>query len=219
MCAEMTSTSRTVRVVKVGGSLFDYEDLAAALARFLDLQPPAATVLIAGGGAWANAVREVEAHSRIGERVAHDLCIRAMGVTARVLAALTPQYTLETCWERLRTWTHSPNGQLGAQVFDVAKFLEDVEPRSPGLVLPHDWSATSDSIAARVAHLLEAAELILLKSAPLANEKSMHDAAAEGYVDGFFPHAARELTRVRCVNLRDREFRETMWECETHLAD
>ena len=47
-----------------------------------------------------------------------------MGVTARLLAALTPQYALQTCWERLRIRTHAPNEESDTQVFDVAKFLE-----------------------------------------------------------------------------------------------
>jgi hypothetical protein len=81
--------------------------------------------------------------------------------------------------------------------------LEQAEPQAPGDRLPHSWDVTSDSIAARLAAVVDADELVLLKSAdpPAEGGASLLQWAARGYVDRHFPQAARNLI-VRCENLR-----------------
>jgi aspartokinase-like uncharacterized kinase len=207
----MTTVRRT-RVIKVGGSLFDDPHLVSALRLFVERQSPAAHILIAGGGPWADAIRDADDRFRIGEETAHRLCIRAMGVTARLLATLVPQWPLEKSWDRLRTWAERPDSQGDARVLDVKSFLADVEPQVPGEAIPHDWTATSDSISARIAQAFNATELVLLKSAAITGESSIEGAAEEGYVDRFFPRAAQGLRRIRCVNLRDPESEGAFWE-------
>ena len=76
------------------------------------------------------------------------------------------------------------------------------------VTLPHTWEVTSDSIAAHIAEILCANELVLLKSAPLAKSCATHEAAEQGYVDAFFPQAAARASKIRCVNLRDEQFAE-----------
>ena len=81
-------TKYPVRVVKVGGSLFDVPELNKRLERWLDDQPAATNFLIAGGGPLAESIRELDQLHTIGETPAHWLCVRAMGVTARLLLDL-----------------------------------------------------------------------------------------------------------------------------------
>src|SRR5262249_8861949 len=69
--------------------------------------------------------------------------------------------------------------------------------------LPHCWSVTSDSVAARIARVCGASELILLKSVSLPPENTWTDASAEGIVDGYFPSAVRELSKIRVINFRE----------------
>ena len=65
-----------------------------------------------------------------------------------------------------------PEGKSGTLVFDVTGFMRQIEPRLQGSKLPYGWSVTSDSIAARVAAVLAAGELVLLKPAlPCKNRK------------------------------------------------
>ncbi len=49
--------TRPVRVIKVGGSLFDWEGLRTKLAAWLAAQSDCQNVLIAGGGKLADAIR------------------------------------------------------------------------------------------------------------------------------------------------------------------
>ena len=83
-----------LRVVKVGGSLFGFAPLPQSLRRWLAAQAPAQNILIAGGGALADAVRHADDCFQLGDAAAHDLAVRAMSVSARVLATILPEATL-----------------------------------------------------------------------------------------------------------------------------
>src|SRR4030095_14560394 len=89
-------------------------------------------------------------------------------------------------------------------ILDPRRFLNEVEPQARGDVLPHTWSVTTDSIAARLAEVLGADELVLLKSADPPPSATLADLAG-GYVDGHFPTAAANIACVRYVNLRRQE--------------
>jgi len=71
----------------------------------------------------------------------------------------------------------------------------------PGSVLPRSWTVSSDSIAARLAEVLPADELVLLKSSdPTTGEAD--GLADQEYVDEFFPAFARCRFRCKFVDLR-----------------
>ena len=61
---------------------------------------------------------------------------------------------------------------------------------------------TSDAIAARVAVVLAAIELVLLKSAPMPPGVDRREAARLGLVDPAFPEVSGPLDRVTYVNYR-----------------
>lgn len=182
-------------VVKVGGSLLDWPELPRALSAWLACQPSGSSLLICGGGNLCEAVRQADQIHALDESFSHDLCLECLAVTAKLLAQLTGL--------PLITWREpdQPPAWSGAAVFACQPFLRAVEPIAPGERLPRSWSATTDSIAARLAELL-AAPLVLLKSCP-APRGSLAELAAAGFVDAHFPHAARQLASVTFVNLRD----------------
>ena len=208
-----------VRVVKVGGSLLRHQpeaqakesaaqvrshdsllgwkDFPAALSSWLARQPPAVNILIAGGGEFADSIRRADAAHGLGDEAAHWLCVDALSVTARLLGALM-HASVATQIESLASIAPY------TCVLDPAPFLRTAEPLLISAPLPHTWSVTSDSIAARIAQHLAASELVLLKSCLPAK-------GVAGYVDEYFPIAAANLARVRCVNLRDRDFEECLW--------
>ena len=195
-----------VRVVKVGGSLFDWNQLPTALGRWLDAQSPACNVLIAGGGALADVIRQADATHALGEQIAHELCVELLGVTARLLEALlagrVPRVTFSELQEQ-RTANRPPD----RCVLDARDFLLDIESTPPLTSLPHTWDVTSDSIAAWVAYALAADELVLLKSDDpprnASGQPSLDSLATTGYVDRYFPTALASFAgTVRMVNLR-----------------
>jgi aspartokinase-like uncharacterized kinase len=179
------------RVIKVGGSLFDLADLGERVQRWLDSQPPAVNVLLAGGG---QAVDKIRAQAvDLSESEAHWRCVDAMTTTANLLCQLMPE---------AKSQTHVPfHSTRRPTIFFCATWLKHVEPISPGTPLPESWDVTSDSIAARVTVCVGADELVLLKSAdpPSGNLQELSDV---GYVDKFLPNLADELPPWRMVNLR-----------------
>lgn len=193
------SISSHLRIVKVGGSLFELDNLGDMLRKWLARQPPAVTALLAGGGPLVDCIRQSEERLNLGDEATHWLSIDAMERTARILARLLPEASFVDDFTLLKRGLSKPTSPI---VFAASTFLRENEPHLPGAILPHDWSVTSDSIAARLAETLQADELTLLKS---SNPKSGHSAADwadEGLVDQQFPLAAENLPLVRCVNLR-----------------
>ncbi len=221
-----------VRVVKLGGSLLDFDGLVPRLRAWLAAQPPMQSAMIVGGGSMADAVRDAFARHRLDEQSAHWLCVRLLGVTAELVHRLLPESELVTRWEAIgggsgvestgelmvgrasqpATWRRPGKAALQEGfsdgpcarlvLFDVEQFLREVEPRLAAVPLPHTWDVTSDSIAARVAELLGAEELVLLKSGLPSPRGDLAGWAASDYVDRYFPVAATRLARVRAVNLR-----------------
>jgi aspartokinase-like uncharacterized kinase len=187
-----------VRVIKVGGSLLDWPGLASNFRRWLAMQPTAGDALIVGGGGLVDKLRELDQSHSLPPAAAHWLAVRCMSLTAAIVAQLLPEATLVNSLEQLRTT--EPDGP---QVFDAERFLRQ-EHGSPD-ALPESWEVTSDSIAARVAKVLQARELVLLKSSLPAGPASRESLARLGYVDRYFPRASRGLI-VRAIDLRNPDF-------------
>ena len=196
------AVSRTrLSVVKVGGSLLTSDDFPGRLRTWLTAERTARGethfVLIAGGGKWVDAIRRVDAASPLGEERAHWLCISIMDVTAGLVAAMLPEIVTVETWEVLSSRVQEP----GVTILKPSQFLRDVEPNAAGTRLPANWSVTSDSIAGRLAIVLAADELCLLKAAaPPArhgDEDWLDQLAAAGYVDEFLPTLRDELPTCR----------------------
>ncbi len=186
MDAERCTTG--LAVVKVGGSLYDLPDLGPRLLAFLDALASRPVLLVPGGGPVADAVRAFDHVHGLGEEAAHWLALQALAVNAGLLAALLtarkPRVTGQLADGRLR----QPGEVI---VLDPYQFARADEGR-PG-ALPHHWDVTSDSVAARVASVSLAAELILLKSVDVPDALDLAEAARRGLVDAYFPCAVGEV--------------------------
>ena len=191
---------REIRVVKVGGSLFDLPDLAARLRNWLLRQSPAHHVLLAGGGRLVDEVRRWNALCPLEEAVAHWMCIDLLTVTAHLLHARLPEIPLieddRLLCQRV--------GQRDCTIFVPAMWMRSGEAKLPGTPLPATWEVTSDSIAGRLSAALDACELVLMKSAlPEKSPMNRVDAiSAAGYVDPMLARLEAELPPIRLVDLR-----------------
>jgi aspartokinase-like uncharacterized kinase len=189
-----------IRVVKVGGSLFDLPDLGERLRGWLAGQRPAHNVLIAGGGPLVEQIRAWHAEEPIEDAAAHWMCVDLLTVTAHMLHAWMPETPLVED-DRLLC---QRVGEPGATIFGPAPWMRHSEPGLPGTWLPSSWETTSDSIAGRLAAALLADEFVLMKSA-LPRRKTSRELsalAAMGYIDSVLAQMAPELPPTRLVNLR-----------------
>jgi aspartokinase-like uncharacterized kinase len=189
-------------VIKVGGSLFDWRELPRRLEAFLNGQFPAKgkerPLLIAGGGPVVDVVREFDRVHNLGEQVAHLFALDAMGLSARLLSEIVPGVI---CVESLESATGVLAGGFVPILAPLQTLCAIDEGQPDGL--PESWQVTSDSIAARIATYFKASRLILLKSTSPNPDSTRDGAARDGFVDPFFPEAARGLHRVEYLNLRD----------------
>jgi aspartokinase-like uncharacterized kinase len=192
----MTDPSRLV-VVKVGGSLLLWPPLPDRLSRFLNSRRER-IVLIAGGGGAADWVRSLDQAHQIGEEIAHELALRSLDLSARALAILlTNADVVESVAEISHVW------QAGRIPILSPRIVWTEEERSASDPLPRAWNTTTDSIAARIASLLNADELILLKSTSIPDGTTREQAASSGVVDPVFPQASRGLSSIFAINLRE----------------
>lgn len=197
-------SARRICVAKIGGSLLASEGLPQRLTQWLAAEMTAHSdthyVLVVGGGALVDVVRRLDEWHHLDAEAAHWICVELMDVTARVVATMLPQVPAEDDYQSLLLRCREP----GATILRVSRFLRDVEPHAPGVRLPTDWSVTSDSIAARLAIVREAAELVLVKS-QLPEASILSDVtklASVGYVDSFLPALAAEAPPLRLTTLR-----------------
>ena len=187
----------SIRVIRVGGSLLTWNSFVPSFRRWLKSQPPARSVLFAGGGPWIELNRQAAKRFDLTEEAAHWVCVRTLQTTADLVRQLF-NAQLTSDFAELRQGDTRGENQL--IVFDVYDFLRQDEKRSDSL--PANWDVTSDSIAARLAHRLEADELVLLKSTSPPEPKDPQSLADSGYVDRYFPIASKPLKTIRYVNLR-----------------
>ena len=188
-----------VRVLKLGGSLLDLPDLGSRLTNWLHSQPPAQNIVVVGGGKLADALRSYDELHGLQPAVAHWLAVKTMAITARLVAELLPDATSLISDFRALT-AKQPSESL--ILFEVRSFLTDVEPDLPGNKLAHDWSVTSDSIASRLASVVGANELVLLKSCDPPAETTVLALSQRGCLDSSFAKHAASLACIRWANLR-----------------
>ena len=190
-----------IRVVKIGGSLFDYPDLATAWNQWVSRESKMMTVMIAGGGPYADLVRQWDKQFQLSEETAHWMCVTSMSITATLLHQQLPGTLLIDDWQELIKW-RSSDKPAGSSVFLAESFLKTIETSLPGDSLPQTWAVSSDSIAARVAEVLSAEELVLCKSTSVPDGNDWQQLADKGFVDQYFSEIATRLPVVRWVNLR-----------------
>lgn len=133
-------------------------------------------VLVPGGGAFADVVRQAQSDLGFSDTDAHRMALLAMHQTGLMLAALNqrlkPVETLADIDETMRV------GQI--PVWLPLKLTERDKRVVP------DWSTTSDSLAARLAERLGRAPVVLVKSCRIAPGSTLEGLTREGVIDRRF---------------------------------
>ncbi|MEP6688683.1 MAG: hypothetical protein ABJC36_10070 [Gemmatimonadales bacterium] len=147
------SGSRLV-VVKVGGGLSTTAGALEAVGRALAVVGRGHRLLVVpGGGPFADAVRAFDRREGLSADAAHWMAMLAMDQYAHVLVERIPGAVLLE--EPGAIGSALPGN--GVAVLAPSRWLRAAD------VLPHDWSVTSDSVAAFVAGAVDAERLVLIK--------------------------------------------------------
>jgi 5-(aminomethyl)-3-furanmethanol phosphate kinase len=204
--AESTETA-SVSILKVGGSVLTLPDLVDRLQYVIRHFAIAAPVLIIGGGAAADKIRDLQPLCGLTAEAAHWMAIHAMTQNARWLGRLHRQIVCIP--DRETAKSALLNGLLPA--LDCTAFLrhEELPLRDWSAAtqfvtecrLPCSWSVTSDSIAAWIAARWPSASFWMLKSCD-AGTTDLGDLAAQGRVDRCFPDVAADVSELHWINLR-----------------
>ena len=134
------------QVVKIGGSLFP--DYAIELAEKLKNTD---SLIVLGGGEFANLIRKYNSEQEFSEEVNHWTAIDCMDIIAKLVNDKVNSTKLAYSIEEV----NEISDEGFTPIFVVSKFLRDEDP------FECSWDVTSDSIAAYVAHLLNANLLIV----------------------------------------------------------
>lgn len=196
------------RVLKLGGSLLSLPDIGWRTRSWLASQEPAENRIIAGGGEIVEAVRDLATVHPLPDDYWHWLCIDLLQSTFSLACRLFPDAdAVETTDQFLRLFDLGRDAKQNCAIVNPAAFYTKTNHRSLPLMLPESWDTTSDSIAALLARMLNAEELVLLKSCgpleadyPPASESSRDP--LDPVVDAYFDQAIEFIPRVRLVNLR-----------------
>ena len=154
-------------VLKIGGSLSRGQSLAVLCQEIGRLGARHRLLVVPGGGDFADIVRDHYRRFRLNETTAHAMALSAMDQYGWLLGDLIPDGDVVRDILSARKTTAS--GRV--PILLPATLLIQADP------LPHSWQVTSDSIAAWIAGLVCASQLVLLKD-----------------VDGLLPDRSRSET-------------------------
>ena len=193
-------------VFKLGGSLLTLPGLADKLRSVVKQRPGKRCLILTGGGAAADVVRDWSRIHHIDEETAHWLAISSLDLNRRLLESLLPWPSVSTHDEANRIWTsESPPVHL-----DVTQFVRR-EEAIDSEHLPHNWNVTSDSLAAWTVIRWPADELILLKSVPSPGRLTADEAAEQSLVDNYFPKLATRIAQISWCDVRASQIAIEPW--------
>lgn len=172
--AESAAGGVSPLVVKIGGSLAQTGRMPSILS--LIAAARASVVVVPGGGPFADSIRALQPTMKFSDPVAHRLAMLAMHQMAEVILAASERFTLAQSLPEMSTALSNAKVPVWAPL----RMISDDDS------VPANWSATSDSLAARLAELL-GAHLVLLKSVDVEPRAKLDDLAGRGIVDPILP--------------------------------
>jgi len=167
---------KCVTVIKLGGSFAGSQYLAGWVEVLNNSR--GRSVVVPGGGPFADAVRHAQSKLGFSDAVAHHLALLAMEQFGHALASLSSNFVIVSSAAAIRRVLRAG----------------DVPIWSPTRMVVHrpeitpSWDITSDSLAAWLAGQIGAGQLILVKhGGPFENPLRAVNLAERGIVDRAFP--------------------------------
>jgi 5-(aminomethyl)-3-furanmethanol phosphate kinase len=204
-----------MRVIKLGGSLLDWEHLPNRFPKLVEqLTPPLPALIVVGGGRVVEAIRDYDQIHSLDAVAVHWLCVDLMNATARLAQLVFPEWDLLSTPEALSNWldklplSSSSSKRASGELIPPGPHPQPSEfplafispsafytPEFHSESLPKSWATTSDSISALLARQVGAQQLLLVKSRD-------DDGTGGSFVDDAFTNALPADLEVRVVNLR-----------------
>jgi aspartokinase-like uncharacterized kinase len=167
-------------VVKLGGSLLATGVMRDCLNALGQRYQGEAVVIVPGGGAFADQVREAQSSWRFNDNTAHQMAILAMQQMALLIQSLGKNFILAGSLATIRAQA------LNHSVLVWSPAIEELDYYG----IPATWDITSDSLSAWLAGKLAARRLVLVKSVKIAQSLNSHALIEKNIVDAaFFKYA------------------------------
>jgi 5-(aminomethyl)-3-furanmethanol phosphate kinase len=181
-------------VIKLGGSLMTSGKLLPCLEKIGQCYADKNTVIVPGGGLFADQVRISQQQWQFDDRSAHQMALLAMKQSALLIKALKPEFTLfDSVAEFLKL-------KAGNRIAIWSPEIAELDNAG----IPSSWNVTSDSLSVWLAESLLAEELIVVKSVKIEADFDILKLVQDQVVDASFieytQHAAVKVNIVHAEN-------------------
>jgi aspartokinase-like uncharacterized kinase len=190
-----------MRVIKLGGSLSKSQALSRCLQQ-IARSTKDKTVIVPGGGDFAEQVRLAQQQWQFNEVIAHEMAILAMQQMALLFKGLQADFVV----------CHSL-AEIKPQCAAVPLIWSPdiAELNQAGVAA--SWDVTSDSLAAWLATQLAASELILVKAAAVSTNH-LAQLTQQGVIDRAFVAFAEHATFPIHILNQERFYAQSEFNCE-----
>lgn len=194
---------KRVRVIKLGGSLLTMPNLKQKFQKWCHENPHPLTLIIVGGGAVVDAVRQIHQGNPLSEKFAHWVCIDLLQHTARIAHRILGNVDLYETMDDLQQPFSGSKVNSTTPIVAIVQVGICFAREYPNMGLPESWDVTSEALAAAFSDMYAAEELVVMKSSDAPGDETDLDLLdSMGFVDPYFADLAAEIEQVRFVNLQ-----------------
>lgn len=173
-----------VSLVKLGGSTVRSPNLQRWIMAIEEATEP--TVVVPGGGPFADAIRKMQAQLGYDDATAHEMSVLAMEQFGCVLLNLSKRFVAAESLEEINTALEKGDIPVWLPHRMVMKASE----------IAQNWTVTSDSLAAWLQHQLGAGSLCMVKLIDVPENSTVDALSRAAIVDDAFPSMVAHGTRL-----------------------
>lgn len=163
-----------MRIVKLGGSLLETGQMFECLKHIVKSNIP--TVVVCGGGEFANQVRQAQKKWHFDDIAAHEMALLAMKQTAIMCQNLQSEFVIAS--SICESEEEEPENRF-------VIWSPDINELNAANIKP-SWDMTSDSLAAWLTIKIDSYHLVLVKSCNINFGTAITELTEQGIIDKEF---------------------------------